>query len=86
MAGGPGLLALASGLTAILDGSTGRLYCDPSPGDIASAEAWRARQRRQAEDEARERALPARTRPGTRRSIGPPHQTSPARRHRGDPA
>ncbi|WP_342108609.1 hypothetical protein [Methylobacterium sp. SI9] len=86
MAGGPGLLALASGMTAILDGSTGRRYCDPSPGDIASAEAWRARQRRQAEDEARERALPARTRPGTRRSIGPPHQTSPARRHRGDPA
>jgi multiphosphoryl transfer protein len=70
VAGGPGLLPLANDTMAILDGSTGRLYLDPSPADIASAEAWRDRQCRQAEDEARERALPARTRDGHAVAIG----------------
>ncbi|MGU3664979.1 phosphoenolpyruvate--protein phosphotransferase [Methylobacterium sp. A49B] len=70
VAGGPGLLALAEGTPAILDGGTGRLYLDPSAADIAAAEAWRARQRRQAEDEARQRALPARTRDGHAVAVG----------------
>ncbi|MEL6061495.1 MULTISPECIES: phosphoenolpyruvate--protein phosphotransferase [unclassified Methylobacterium] len=70
VAGGPGLLGLADGTKAILDGSTGRLYLDPSRADLASAEAWRDRQRRQAEDEARARALPARTRDGHALAIG----------------
>ncbi|KOX48358.1 PTS fructose transporter subunit IIA [Streptomyces purpurogeneiscleroticus] len=70
VAGGPGLLPLAGGTMAILDGTTGRLYLDPSPADRASAEAWRDGQRRQAEAEARERALPARTRDGHAVAIG----------------
>lgn len=70
VAGGPGLLALANHATAILDGTTGRLYLDPSEADIASARAWQARQREQAEAEARERAMPAQTRDGHRIAIG----------------
>ncbi|WP_449409807.1 phosphoenolpyruvate--protein phosphotransferase [Methylobacterium komagatae] len=70
VAGGPGLLALPNQSMAILDGSTGRLYLDPSEADIASAQAWRERQRKRAEDEARERALPARTRDGHDIAIG----------------
>lgn len=70
VAGGPGLLSVADGTMAILDGSTGRLYLNPSDADIASAQAWRERQRRKAEDEARERALPARTRDGHAVAIG----------------
>lgn len=70
VAGGPGLLALPNGTQAIVDGTTGRLYLDPSAADIASAEAWRERQRAQAEAEARERALPAQTRDGHRIAVG----------------
>ncbi|MDV2985307.1 UNVERIFIED_CONTAM: phosphoenolpyruvate--protein phosphotransferase [Methylobacteriaceae bacterium AG10] len=70
VAGGPGLLALANHTLAILDGSTGRLYLDPSEADVASARAWQARQRAQAEAEARERAKPAETRDGHRIAIG----------------
>ena len=70
VAGGPGLLALANRTLAILDGTTGRLYVDPSEADIASARAWQARQREQAEAEARERARPAETRDGHRIAIG----------------
>ncbi|MCJ2093941.1 phosphoenolpyruvate--protein phosphotransferase [Methylobacterium sp. J-072] len=70
VAGGPGLLALANRSEAILDGATGRLYLDPSAADIASAQAWRDRQRAQAEAESRERALPARTRDGHAVAIG----------------
>ncbi len=70
VAGGPGLLALANQSTAILDGTTGRLYLDPSEADVASARAWQARQKEQAEAEARERALPARTRDGHAVAIG----------------
>lgn len=70
VAGGPSLLALANGSTAILDGATGRLYLDPSPADVASAERWRDRQRDQAAAEARARALPARTRDGHAITIG----------------
>lgn len=70
VAGGRGLLALANGTRAIVDGTTGRLYLDPSAADIASAEAWRERQRAQAEAEARERALPAPTRDGHRIAVG----------------
>ncbi|MGU3538487.1 phosphoenolpyruvate--protein phosphotransferase [Methylobacterium sp. A54F] len=70
VAGGPGLMALQNRATAILDGTTGRLYLDPSEADRASAAAWRERQREQAEAEARERALPARTRDGHAVAIG----------------
>ncbi|CAO4173574.1 phosphoenolpyruvate--protein phosphotransferase [Methylorubrum populi] len=70
VAGGPGLLGVANHTRAILDGTTGRLYLDPSEADIASAEEWRARQREQAEAEARERAKPAETRDGHRIAIG----------------
>ncbi|MEE7456135.1 phosphoenolpyruvate--protein phosphotransferase [Methylorubrum populi] len=70
VAGGPGLLGLPNHTVAILDGTTGRLYLDPSEADIASAESWRARQREQAEAEARERARPAETRDGHRIAIG----------------
>lgn len=70
VAGGSGLLAIENRTTAILDGTTGRLYLDPSAADVASAESWRARQREQAEAEARERAKPAQTRDGHRIAIG----------------
>ena len=70
VAGGPGLLAIENHTRAILDGTTGRLYLDPSEADIASAEAWRAKQQSQAEAEARERAKPAQTRDGHRIAVG----------------
>ncbi|MEA1831621.1 phosphoenolpyruvate--protein phosphotransferase [Methylobacterium durans] len=70
VAGGAALLGLANGTNAILDGASGRLYLDPSAGDVDSAAAWRERQREKVEEEARERALPARTRDGHAVSIG----------------
>lgn len=70
VAGGPGLLALENRTQAILDGGTGRLYLDPSAADLASARAWSERQRAKAEDEARARALPARTTDGHVVAIG----------------
>ncbi|WP_019906952.1 phosphoenolpyruvate--protein phosphotransferase [Methylobacterium sp. 77] len=70
VAGGPALMALVNHGSAILDGSTGRLYLDPSEADLASARDWRDRQRAIAEEEARERALPARTRDGHSIAIG----------------
>ncbi|GEP03311.1 phosphoenolpyruvate--protein phosphotransferase [Methylobacterium oxalidis] len=70
VAGGAGLLGLANGTPAILDGTTGRFYLDPSEADAASAGVWRERQREKAEEEARERALPARTRDGHVIAIG----------------
>jgi phosphocarrier protein FPr len=47
---GAGVLELANGAVCILDGSTGRLYADPSAEDLTSARAFqedRARQRRE---------------------------------------
>lgn len=70
VAGGAGLMALGNHTTAILDGGTGRLYLDPSEADLASASAWRDAQRARAEEEARERALPARTTDGHAVAIG----------------
>ncbi|GJD39405.1 phosphoenolpyruvate--protein phosphotransferase [Methylobacterium bullatum] len=70
VAGGPTLMALQNHGSAILDGGTGRLYLDPSEADLASARDWRDRQRAIAEEEARERALPARTRDGHSVAIG----------------
>lgn len=70
MAGGPTLLALENRTPAILDGGTGRLYLDPSAADLASARAWSERQRAKADDEARARALPARTTDGHAVAIG----------------
>lgn len=70
VAGGQALMALQNHGSAILDGGTGRLYLDPSEADLASARDWRDRQRAIAEEEARERALPARTRDGHSVAIG----------------
>lgn len=70
VAGGAGLIALQNGGPAILDGGTGRLYLAPSEADLASARKWSDRQRAIAEEEARERALPARTRDGHSVAIG----------------
>ncbi|SFH03456.1 phosphoenolpyruvate--protein phosphotransferase [Methylobacterium gossipiicola] len=70
VAGGAGLLAIPNHTTAILDGTTGRLYLDPSEADLASARAWQAAQAETQAAEARERALPARTRDGHAVAIG----------------
>ena len=67
VAGGEALAAEAvSGALAIIDGQTGRLYLNPSPADVASAEAWGAALRAKCEAEAAERARPAITTDGTR--------------------
>ncbi|WP_232630642.1 phosphoenolpyruvate--protein phosphotransferase, partial [Methylobacterium sp. Leaf118] len=70
VAGGARLLALENGTRAILDGTTGRLYLDPSESDLAAAGLWQVRQRERAEAEARERARPAETRDGHRVAVG----------------
>ena len=70
VAAGAALLALPAGATAILDGTTGRLYLDPSERDLAAARAWRDALRATQEEEARERGLPARTRDGHAVAIG----------------
>ncbi len=67
---GPACSALPAGRTAILDGTTGRLYLDPSERDLAAAQAWRESLRATQEAEARERGLPARTRDGHDLAIG----------------
>ncbi len=70
VAGGETLAAEAvSGTLAIVDGQTGRLYLNPSPEDVASAEAWVAGLRAQREREAAERARPAVTSDGVRIEI-----------------
>ncbi|MGY2046872.1 phosphoenolpyruvate--protein phosphotransferase [Methylobacterium sp. JK268] len=70
VAGGAGLLALANGTTAILDGTTGRLYVDPDAADRDAAAAFREGERARAAEAARARALPARTRDGHAVAIG----------------
>lgn len=70
VAGGPALLDIANGMTAIIDGQTGRLYLAPSEEDLASAKAWISeRALRRAAEEA-ERGLPARTLDGHVVAIG----------------
>jgi len=40
VAGGGELLSLAAGVTAIVDGDSGRVWLDPSDPDLVSAQAW----------------------------------------------
>ncbi len=62
VAGGEALAKEAiSGQLAIVDGQTGGLYLNPSPEDVASAQAWAAELRATREKEEAERARPATT-------------------------
>ncbi|MFT4247988.1 MAG: phosphoenolpyruvate--protein phosphotransferase, partial [Pseudomonas sp.] len=70
VAGGAELLAIAAGTPAIIDGTSGRLYLDPSEADLASARAWIEAQRQVREREAAQRAQPAQTTDGHRIDIG----------------
>ncbi len=70
VAGGEALAAEAvSGALAIVDGQAGRLYLNPAPEDVASAQAWCAELRAKRESEAAERARPAITTDGVRIEI-----------------
>lgn len=70
VAGGPGLLALAAGSMAIVDGDTGRIWLEPTNADLESAQAWIAERARQRAAEEAERAHPAETTDGHRVAIG----------------
>ncbi|MBB2167359.1 phosphoenolpyruvate--protein phosphotransferase [Gluconacetobacter aggeris] len=70
VAGGPGLLALAAGSTAIVDGDTGRIWLDPTEADLDSARAWLADRARLRAAEEEKRANPAETTDGHRVAIG----------------
>jgi len=70
VAGGTELLAIAPGREAILDGTSGRLYLDPSPADLDAARAWITAQQQVREREAAQRALPATTLDGHAIDIG----------------
>jgi phosphoenolpyruvate-protein phosphotransferase len=70
VAGGAGLLEIADGALAILDGDSGRLYLDPSAADLAAAREHIAERQRIREHEAEQRAQPARTTDGHRLDIG----------------
>jgi len=70
VAGGSGLLGIAAGSEAILDGTTGRLYLSPSAEDLASARAWIDEQQAIREREAAQRAQPAQTTDGHHIDIG----------------
>ncbi|MGF7174058.1 phosphoenolpyruvate--protein phosphotransferase [Azospirillum doebereinerae] len=70
VAGGGGLLGVANGTPAILDGQSGRLYLNPTEADLAAAHGWiEEQQLRKARQEER-RGLPARTRDGHAVEIG----------------
>ncbi len=68
--GGAALLDLASGTSAILDGSAGRLYLEPDAEALASARAFDAARAAERAREEEARALPARTTDGVGISIG----------------
>ncbi|WP_028535772.1 phosphoenolpyruvate--protein phosphotransferase [Paludibacterium yongneupense] len=70
VAGGPALLEIADGTTAILDGNSGRLYLDPGEDVLAEARKWQQEQSALRAQQAQERALPAQTRDGHRVDIG----------------
>jgi len=70
VAGGAALLEVGDGVTAIIDGQTGRLYLAPSEADLASARAWIDQQQQVRAREAEQRGLPARTRDGHTIEIG----------------
>ncbi|MEE7561334.1 phosphoenolpyruvate--protein phosphotransferase, partial [Xanthomonas sp. Kuri4-2] len=70
VAGGAGLLDIANGTPAIIDGASGRLYLQPSEADLASARAYIDEQQRIREREAEQRSQPAQTTDGHRLDIG----------------
>ncbi|MFC5736210.1 phosphoenolpyruvate--protein phosphotransferase [Sinirhodobacter huangdaonensis] len=67
---GAALARLADDMQAIVDGTGGRLYLDPSEADLASARAWIAAEEGRREHDAAARALPAATTDGHRVEIG----------------
>ncbi|MBV6815604.1 phosphoenolpyruvate--protein phosphotransferase [Xanthomonas campestris pv. passiflorae] len=70
VAAGGQLLDIEDGVTAIIDGSSGRLYIDPSAQDLDAARAHIAEQQAIREREAAQRALPAETSDGHHIDIG----------------
>ena len=66
VAAGCGVLDVADGTLAIVDGANGRIYLNPGVQDLDDARAFIARQQAQREREASERGQPAITRDGTR--------------------
>ena len=70
VAGGAGLLALAAGERAIIDGDGGRIWLAPSDADIASAQAWIKDIAFKRAAEESERSKPARTQDGHEVLIG----------------
>jgi phosphocarrier protein FPr len=70
VAGGAELLSLAAGGTAIVDGDGGRIWINPSPADLGSAQAWidEIALKRAAEES--ERSKPARSTDGHEVAIG----------------
>ncbi|HVI50097.1 MAG TPA: phosphoenolpyruvate--protein phosphotransferase [Candidatus Sulfotelmatobacter sp.] len=64
VAGDGALMEVTTGALAILDGQGGRLYLEPSEGDIASAKDWLEQQNLRKQREEEQRGLPARTRDG----------------------
>ena len=67
---GAALARLNDGAQAIIDGTGGRLYLDPTAEELASAEAWIAGEAAQRTRDAALRALPATTTDGQRVEIG----------------
>jgi len=67
---GAGLLEAKAGTLAILDGTSGQLYLDPTDADLASARDFIAGERRRGASEAESRALPATTTDGRTVEIG----------------
>ena len=67
---GAALARLPEGRAAIIDGSAGRLYLDPTEADLASARAAIAAEETRRARAAEARALPARTRDGHEVQIG----------------
>ncbi|SMO91618.1 phosphoenolpyruvate--protein phosphotransferase [Paracoccus laeviglucosivorans] len=67
---GAALARLATGAQAIIDGSGGRLYLNPSEADLTSARAWIAAEEEKRIRAAESRAQPATTRDGHQIAIG----------------
>ncbi|EGD16903.1 phosphoenolpyruvate-protein phosphotransferase [Xanthomonas hortorum ATCC 19865] len=70
VAAGGQLLDIEDGVTAIIDGSSGRLYINPSELDLDAARTHIAEQQAIREREAAQRALPAETTDGHHIDIG----------------
>ncbi|MGD9919172.1 MAG: phosphoenolpyruvate--protein phosphotransferase [Paenirhodobacter sp.] len=67
---GAALVRLRDGARAIIDGSSGRLYLDPTAAELASAQAWIAAEEAHRARDTASRALPATTTDGHRVEIG----------------